>query len=117
MDSTRHEAIQDLVAMLSALFFVLGVGLGLCLVVFYTLGPTVLGPLDQPVENRFLVIPFLFVFVVILTIGSTLGGMAWIVVMSRFLPKETLYKWLTYSPQIKPLLEFNLWLLNRAYSR
>jgi len=90
--------------------------LGLFLLVFYAYAPGLLGSLDQPIDNR-LVIPVFLAFVVIFTVGAVLGGTAWIMVMSRFLPKPTMHKWLTYGPQIKPLLSLNLRLLDHVYGK
>lgn len=117
MDDTRREALRDLVALLSVACFVLSAGLGLFLLVFYTVAPGILGPFDQPIENRLLAIPFLLAFVVIFTVGGFFGGTLWVLVMSCFLPKPTMYKWLTYGPQIKPLLKLNLRLLEAIYGK
>ncbi len=109
--------MKDLAALLSALVFVLAIGSSLFLFVFLALAPSVLGPLDQPLPNGLwaavlVLISFGFLF----TAGALIGGILWIIVMSRFLPKRTMYKWLTYGPQIRPLLALNLRLLDRMYA-
>jgi hypothetical protein len=111
----RTDTNRDLIALLSMLVFVLGCGLGSFLLVFYTFGPSLFGPLDQPIGSGFGVVALLLLFTVTFLIGGVLGGAAWIMVMSRLLPRDTMYKWLTYGPQIKPLLSLNLRLLRRAF--
>jgi hypothetical protein len=111
----RAETHRDLIALLSMVAFVLAFGLGLFLLVFYTFGPSLFGPLDRPIGNGFMVVALLLVFTVSFLVGGVLGGIAWIMVMCRLLPKDTMYKWLTYGPQIKPLLSLNLRLLRLAF--
>jgi hypothetical protein len=117
MSDGRREHLQDLAALLSVLVFVLGAGIGLFLLAFYTVAPSVLGPLDQPIGNPLLIVPFLAVFVIVLGIGGFFGGTLWLIVMSQFLPKRTMHKWLTYGPQIPPLLRLNLRLLEALYDK
>ncbi len=116
MDTDREDAMRDLAALLSALVFTLGPGLALFLGAFYTVGPLMLGPLDQPV-GTLKAIGLFGAFVVLFCIGAFIGGMLWLVVMSRFLPKHTMHKWLTYGPQIQPLLKLNLRLLDSLYAK
>ena len=117
MDADRLDARKDLMALLSALFFVLGAGIGICLLVFYTVGPLLLGPLDQPVGSPALAIAFIAALLLLLAAGCFIGGALWLIVMSRVLPKPTLHKWLTYGPQIPALLRLNLRLLDSLYSK
>ena len=117
MDEQRRDALRDLAALLTALVFTLGPALGLFLVVFYTLGPLVLGPLDQPIGSPIWALGIFGVFVFLLCVGGFLGGTLWLVVMPRFLPKHTMHKWVTYGPQIKPLLKLNLRLLDALYAK
>ena len=117
MTENRCEALQDLSALLSVLVFVLGSGIGSFLLMFYTVAPSVVGPLDQPIPNPVLVIPFLLAFAIVFAAGGLVGGTLWLVVMSRFLPKHTMHKWLTYGPQIRPLLKLNLRLLDALYAK
>jgi uncharacterized BrkB/YihY/UPF0761 family membrane protein len=113
----RQEALKDLAALVSILIFVLGVGLGLFLVVFFGLAPSVLGPLDQPLPNGLWgAAAVLLTSSILFAVGGLMGGALWIIVMSRFLPKRTMHKWLTYGPQIRPILALNLRLLDRMYA-
>jgi hypothetical protein len=82
--------------------------------VFYTLGPALFGPLDEPIGGL-MVVALLVVFIVTFLLGGVLGVIAWIIVMSRLLPMETIQKWLTYGPQIEPLLSLNLRVLRHAF--
>lgn len=79
MDEQRRDALRDLAALLTALAFTLGPALGLFLVVFYTLGPLVLGPLDQPIGSPVWALGIFAVFVVLLCVGGFLGGTLWLV--------------------------------------
>jgi membrane associated rhomboid family serine protease len=117
MAENRREALQDLSALLSVLVFVLGSGICLFLLMFYTVLPSVVGPLDQPIPNLVLIIPSLLAFAIVFAAGGLVGGTLWLVVMSRFLPKRTMHKWLTYGPQIRPLLKLNLRLLDALYAK
>jgi hypothetical protein len=54
-------------------------------------------------------------FIVIFCVGSFIGGILWILIMTRFLPKRTMHKWLTYGHQIQPLLKLSLRLLDFLY--
>jgi hypothetical protein len=112
----RSDIYRDLIAQLSMLVFVLGFGVGSFLLAFVTFGPTLFGPLDRPIGG-FGAAAVLFLFIVTFLLGSLIGGTAWIVVMSRWLPRETMHKWLTYGPQLKPLTALNLRLLRRAFER
>jgi hypothetical protein len=117
MNLAREESVRDAAALLSALVFVLAAGLGLFLLVFLAFAPSVLGPLDQPLPNGLWgAVLVLITFGLLFTAGALVGGMLWIIVMSRFLPKPTMYKWLTYGPQIGPFLALNLRLLDRMYA-
>ena len=117
MDEDRRDALRDLVALFTGFVFTVPPGLGLFLVVFYTAGPLILGPLDQPLGSPFMVVGIFGLFGILLFIGGFIGSMFWIVVMSRFLPKQTMYKWITYGPQIRPLLKLYLRLLDSLYAK
>jgi len=114
MDESRREACRDLAALVCALLFVLGFGLGSFLVVFQMVGPAWWGPADQIVTPP-VFLQIMAVFIACLVTGGFVGGIAWFVVMSRFLPKRTLHKWVTYGPQIGLLLRVNLKLLDALY--
>lgn len=117
MNTPREDWVLDLAALLSMPLFVLGIGLGLFLFVFFSFAPSVLGPLDQPLPNGLWGVAVVLIsFSILFTSGALIGGMLWIIVMSRVLPKPTMYKWLTYGPQIRPLLALNLRLLHRMYA-
>ncbi len=106
MDDERREARRDLVALLSVLIFVLGCGLGLMLFVFFTIGPSLFGPFDQPVTDVSLLLLFLLIAIGCLIVGGLIGGVLWVAAMGSILPRETMIKWLYYGPQMPPLTEF-----------
>jgi hypothetical protein len=117
MDEDRRDALRDLAALLTALVFTLGPGLALFLGAFYTVGPLVLGPLDQPIAHPLHAIALFGAFIILFCIGAFVGGTLWLVLMSRFLPKKTMHKWVTYGPQIRPVLRLNLRLLDALYAK
>jgi len=113
MDEERREGWRDVLALLTLGCIGGGGATGAVLLLFHAF-PQLLGTSGVPMDNR-LIVPLLVMAALVAGLGYAVGGIAWIVVMSRILPKHTMHRWVTYGPQIKPLLSVNLKLLDRAY--
>jgi hypothetical protein len=114
-DIASGDTLRDFAAILTALIFTLVPGLSLCLAVFYSVGPLIWRPLDPVGLHGAIGMPL--AFIVLFYVGALIGGTLWLVIMSRFLPKHTMHRWLIYGPQIKPLLKLNLRLLDFLYRK
>lgn len=106
--------IRDRVAILTAVAFVLGGGVGSLMALAYIIGRRY-PQLNQPGVMSDIWIPVglaIGIFCVIL--GSLLGSILWLLVMKSWLPREQLKQYFTqpYVPIISPIL---LWLFNLFY--
>jgi hypothetical protein len=102
---------DDLVALLSMAALVLGGGVGLMLPFMYTIAPRLVGSLDAPL-NGMQALGAIVSMLLLLTAGGVAGGVLWVLIAGRILPRATVVKWLLYGPQIPPLTRLSLRLLD-----
>ena len=110
----KNRPKHDLLALVSMGLFVVGTGLG-ALLLFRTVAQPLFGPPDARISGA-QALAFVVAMILILAGGGVVGGLFWVLFAARFLPRQTVMKWLFYGPQLPPLTRLSVRILD-AFSK